>query len=400
MSFLSQSVESPEFPLLESPDYRIAVVPNHPAGLQNRIFARDLVVNQGWMDAGIQLHQEATARNIEISTIDLIPSSAADVILFIDLPENRSVVERIKSENHLARLVLLLYESPAVKPQAFNRRNHSLFDAVITYNPQLVDGRFYHHFLLPVGFPPEDFPNPAFGERRLCLMMNTNYYTSPWDLSRPWHWFRRYYQPIQNGWCLGFREMLKHHKGMLYHRRRTFARAAEQTFPDSSDVFGGNWQGLASGWFRKFVKEPPYQNYRGSFAADKMTLLQNYRFAFCYENYSSNEGYISEKIFDALYAGVVPVYLGDTRVQDYIPPSCFVDARAFKNDIEILHHLGSVPEDAWTKMREAGKAFVQSHEGSLFQPRYYANTLMDILTREAKLATTGRCLEPRPVDSL
>ena len=38
-----------------------------------------------------------------------------------------------------------------------------------------------------------------------------------------------------------------------------------------------------------------------------------------YENFRGRRGYISEKIFDALQAGSVPVYLGEERIAEFVP---------------------------------------------------------------------------------
>ncbi len=48
--------------------------------------------------------------------------------------------------------------------------------------------------------------------------------------------------------------------------------------------------------------------YRGG-TSDKLATLGRYRFALAFEN-ARFDGYVSEKLFDCLYAGTIPVYLG------------------------------------------------------------------------------------------
>jgi len=45
------------------------------------------------------------------------------------------------------------------------------------------------------------------------------------------------------------------------------------------------------------------------FGDDKLAWLRNYRFNLCPEN-SNAEGYCTEKLFEAIYSGCVPIYWG------------------------------------------------------------------------------------------
>ena len=49
---------------------------------------------------------------------------------------------------------------------------------------------------------------------------------------------------------------------------------------------------------------------RGKYEDDKIAYLQQFRFNLCPEN-SNNKGYVTEKIFDAIKAGCVPIYWGN-----------------------------------------------------------------------------------------
>ena len=74
----------------------------------------------------------------------------------------------------------------------------------------------------------------------------------------------------------------------------------------------------------------PYRCWRGNEKVSKDELSAEYRFVMAYENFRGRRGYISEKIFDALQAGSVPVYLGEERIAEFVPPEAFVDARNFR----------------------------------------------------------------------
>jgi hypothetical protein len=43
------------------------------------------------------------------------------------------------------------------------------------------------------------------------------------------------------------------------------------------------------------------------------------------------DGYITEKIFDCLYAGTIPLYLGAPDILKYVPADVFVDCRKYSS---------------------------------------------------------------------
>ena len=49
---------------------------------------------------------------------------------------------------------------------------------------------------------------------------------------------------------------------------------------------------------------------RGRFGDDKIAYLRQFRFNLCPEN-SNNRGYVTEKVFEAIKAGCVPIYWGN-----------------------------------------------------------------------------------------
>jgi hypothetical protein len=98
--------------------------------------------------------------------------------------------------------------------------------------------------------------------------------------------------------------------------------------------------------------------YRGP-VDDKARALGRYRFAICFENMLL-EGWITEKLFDCLFSGTIPIYLGATDVERFVPRECFIDMRDFAGYPELreyLHALGPAEVSAY---REAARAFIAS----------------------------------------
>ena len=80
-------------------------------------------------------------------------------------------------------------------------------------------------------------------------------------------------------------------------------------------------------------------------------ILQDYTFALIIENCDAH-GYVSEKLYDALMAGCVPLYFGSPAAQHALPPEAFVDIRAFDNGHALQEYLDSLQDEDVQRMRE------------------------------------------------
>lgn len=79
--------------------------------------------------------------------------------------------------------------------------------------------------------------------------------------------------------------------------------------------------------------------------SSKMALYEQYKFIIAFEN-SCAEDYVTEKFFDPLLAGAVPVYLGAPNVDEFVPgDNCYVDVRKYKTAGELAAHLKACLED-------------------------------------------------------
>jgi hypothetical protein len=77
----------------------------------------------------------------------------------------------------------------------------------------------------------------------------------------------------------------------------------------------------------------------------RVALYQGYKFALAFENSVATD-YVTERIFDALRAGAVPVYRGCPEVADLLPsPSCYIDASRFSSATELGAHLDHLDRD-------------------------------------------------------
>lgn len=113
--------------------------------------------------------------------------------------------------------------------------------------------------------------------------------------------------------------------------------------------------------------------YKGS-CISKFDTFSKYSYCLCFENMKMS-GYITEKIFDCFYSGVIPIYYGAPDVTNYIPKDAFIDYREFEDDIDMHHYLSSLSSKSISHYRNNAKDFLNGGGADLFY-----KSLQNILT--------------------
>jgi len=71
----------------------------------------------------------------------------------------------------------------------------------------------------------------------------------------------------------------------------------------------------------------------------KKATLAKYKFHFAFEN-SDNEDYVTEKVYHALYAGTVPVYLGAPNIDMFVPSNhSIIKVKDFESYEKLAEYL-------------------------------------------------------------
>lgn len=79
--------------------------------------------------------------------------------------------------------------------------------------------------------------------------------------------------------------------------------------------------------------------------SSRMALYGRYKFVIAFEN-ACAEDYVTEKFFDPLLVGAVPVYFGAPNIDEFAPgENCYVDVRNYKTVEELAVHLKACLED-------------------------------------------------------
>lgn len=313
---------------------------------QTRIPIRDQA-----LDKYYALYDAFKVAGFDIATDDINPIEGSEIVIYTDMPK------RLPTEAMIDKSYLVMMESPLVRPDDFELEKHRYFHKLFTWSDPLVDGvkyiKFHYAFTIPDSIPKRP------DKKKLCCLIVGNKSSS--------------------------------HPDELYSERRAAIRWFEQHHPEAFTLYGTGWDEhtfTGPRLLRAFNRIPivkkamfrllhePYPSYRGR-VVNKYATMQEYRFAIAYENIKDQEGYITEKIFDAFFAGCVPIYLGASNITDYVPKECFIDKRAFATYEELYRHMTTMDEDSYLGYLERIEAFLKSRAADPFRVESFAKTIVD-----------------------
>lgn len=358
---------------------QVLIKPLWPDGLGGRVFeAAYPWTFQKWRLAAADL-------GIAMDGWDMKPLDTADCIWFLDLPDSKN--EYLKARQAAKSdtpFVLQVMETPAGRSQNFHPKNQALFDYVVTYQQHLPPRDNLFTYRLPHGFGGYHGEHKNFEDRKCAVMVNSNR-TEGWLAPRrtgivglPG------IGPNLSGWSRPCWAWITPAKGELYSWRRKFAKLAAHKFPGSLEIYGPGWNGKKISWNPMFNRVS-YPNCVANGTNQKLDVISNYRFTISVENYRGNEDYISEKIFDPLIAGSVPVYLGDNRIAEVVPKGVFVDVRDFANQESLLKYISNCSEEDWGVYYNKGQEFLKSEKAKDFSTDVFIQKMNEILLKILKL---------------
>lgn len=127
------------------------------------------------------------------------------------------------------------------------------------------------------------------------------------------------------------------------------------------DLYGRGWKYLSrSSLWWPFLKRARsvMSVYKGEVDSKYETLSQ-YTFSLCFEN-TRFRGFVTEKIFDCLLSGTIPIYYGIPDIAEIIPENCFIDLRKFSDYASLWSYCQNLSDDEIQAYRDAGRAFIDS----------------------------------------
>ncbi len=161
----------------------------------------------------------------------------------------------------------------------------------------------------------------------------------------------------------------------IYPERRRSIKFFSQK--QGFDLYGFGWDKAN---FKDLKREDIDKCYRGT-VIDKVKTLSQYKFVLCFEN-AIFPGYITEKIFDPMFAGCVPVYFGAPDIEKYVDKEAFINFANFKNYDALYEYLLVIDENQYNNYLSNIKKYLNSENYKKFTQEYYAKQCLDIITQE------------------
>jgi hypothetical protein len=215
-------------------------------------------------------------------------------------------------------------------------------------------------------------PLVPWNERDFLVLINSNKRAGSIAPGQPW---RQRWQAEVTYWALRAIDPLLRGRELYADRLaaiRYFARY------DGFHLYGYGWEQPVHRANRATQAAVRRTN-RGEIAAGlraKRAVLSRYRFAICFEN-TIFPGYLTEKLFDCLLAGCIPIYWGDPTVTAQIPPACLIDYRQFGDLAELDRYLQQVEPDVAQRYLDAAADFLASAAYTPFLADTFAAELLD-----------------------
>jgi alpha(1,3/1,4) fucosyltransferase len=296
-----------------------------------------------------QLRERFAMEGVELNTRDV--NAGREVEFELHLNAQRSVDHPLS--------YAYLYEDPIVRPINGDLVELARYRKLFTSNEDLIDDEHVLSLAYPNDLTLREVPD--FRQRDLfCVMIASN------------------------------KALLRPHPRNLHHRRVEAIRFFEQQAPDRFALFGQGWDipAVVPGhlgriakriheWRRRLAPGAPaaFPSWRGT-VDRKHEVLDRARFSICYENSRGSPGYLSEKIFDCLTSGCVPVYIGTSHSRPPIPEDCFIDGDQFNTPHEMLAYIERIDAGHFAMFQQSIREFLASPEAQRFTNTYWCETLV------------------------
>lgn len=151
--------------------------------------------------------------------------------------------------------------------------------------------------------------------------------------------------------------------GELYSKRYHYAQTFLDAFGEDFALWGHGWPHGSMGPLECGL-DIKHQTY------------SRCEFALVLENCRSIPGYITEKVFNALIAGCIPIYeYCDTAEGADIPADCFVNAKNFLHPMECVEFINAMTDAERQAMKDAGARFLGSKEAAEYSVGNYVETI-------------------------
>lgn len=311
---------------------KIALIPSYPDHYKNQIFKKNFE-NDGLAPFAI-LRDKLSIIGKTINTIDIEKEyEELDLLIVMRHENNINKIFNVISKNKKIKIIYISTEEISVAPtQRKELLDFGLFDRILTWRDNDLDSSlFYKYYYMT---PERSYVKNISRKRELICLINS---------------YKLNYHNSQNN---------------IYSERIKIINFFENK--NDFNLYGHNWQ-----FYSKSLK-----NYKGNIN-NKIEIYTNHDFSFIFENSNNELGGISEKIWDSLAAGCIPVYYGAPNVTDYIPKKCIIEFNSFSGLNELYDYLKRMSSNEKNKRREVIEKFMSSNDYKKFTSIGFCKTIIN-----------------------
>lgn len=221
---------------------------------------------------------------------------------------------------------LWLFESPLGIKLPLDKKTQERYNKIFTYSKPVADNRKYIHLYDPYHFDTWNLTDEDIKNKDIFVIQIASNFVYP---------------PSSK---------------TIYEERRTATTWFLKNRPQDYTLYGkGYWDLYRKGLSTDLV--PIFDmRYKGS-VKNKHEMMRRAKFALVYENMRYND-YVSEKIYDAINAGTVPIYLGAPNIREYVPEACFIDKDKFGTYEELYDFIKNMSDEVYMSYISCMQNFV------------------------------------------
>lgn len=283
-----------------------AYIPADDNTLEDKFFGVGVNVIDKGVEYGMKIRQSFKKKGNEIHTIDMYADLSAVDYFLLEWPRWDKILFLAK-KHLLKKTIYMNCEPPTVVsyncPKGF-RLLTKIFPIVLTYNREWADGVTIFRRNNPYNGFEMQFGSVPFAKKKLLTGISG--------------------------------DKVSNYPTEQYSERRKIYSYFEANYHDEFDFYGRGWEAN---------KHP---SYKGE-VFDKTEIYHKYKFAICLENTSGSCDYVTEKIYDCMCAGIVPIYGGAANIAEYVPKECFINYYEFNDYSELAHFLMNMSENKYNQ---------------------------------------------------
>jgi len=189
----------------------------------------------------------------------------------------------------------------------------------------------------------------------------------------------------------------------LYPYRKELVEWYANNMPDDFSVYGRYWiRNIFYGndfisriknskfldFFYKNKKSVVNNVYKGILTS-KYNILHRFKFNFCIENFDNKKGYLTEKIWDSLISGVIPVYYPSDKqtLDSLIPQNCYINMKEFNSFTQLNEFLDGLTDSQRQSYLDNAYTFLNNISPNLkpgVQAEEISKKIVEVINKQKK----------------